>query len=91
MSVHVLPNALDNPRLGLSVSRKVGNAVKRNSVRRRMREIFRSAAERLPGDVDIVVSARAAASDAGFGELNDEFLRALDRLSGRADNAGGGS
>ena len=62
--------------MGLSVSKKVGVAVKRNAVRRRLREIFRFAASDLPGGVDVVVSARAAAADAGFDELNEEFHEA---------------
>lgn len=82
-SVHALPNASGNSRLGLSVSRKVGGAVKRNGVRRRLREIFRSAGSALPGDLDIVVSARPAAATATFEELDEEFSRALDILNAR--------
>lgn len=67
--------------MGLSVSKKVGVAVKRNAVRRRLREIFRSAASDLPGGVDVVVSARAAAADAGFEELKQEFLAAMRKLN----------
>ncbi len=81
LSVHALPNAAGNPRLGLSVSKKVGVAVKRNGVRRRLREIFRSVAPNLPGGADIVVSARPAAAEAGYEELNEEFLRALRKLN----------
>ena len=67
--------------MGLSVSKKVGVAVKRNAVRRRLREIFRSVAPDLLGGVDVVVSARAAAADAGFEELNEEFLAAMRKLN----------
>ena len=67
--------------MGLSVSKKVGVAVKRNAVRRRLREIFRSAAPELPGGVDVVVSARAAAADAGFEELKQEFVAAMRKLN----------
>ena len=80
-SIHALPNSVGRPRLGLSVSKKVGVAVKRNVVRRRLREIFRSAAPELPGGVDVVVSARAAAADAGFEELKQEFLAAMRKLN----------
>ena len=79
-SVHALLNGAGNPRLGLSVSKKVGNAVKRNLVRRRLKEIFRSAASELPRGVDIVVSARPASVGADFADLSDEFRRALDKL-----------
>ena len=80
-SVHSLPNTLGKPRLGLSVSKKVGTAVKRNGVRRRLKEIFRSSAEKLPGDLDLVISARPAAAEASFEELNKEFVRSLGKLN----------
>lgn len=80
-SVHALPNSVGRPRLGLSVSRKVGVAVKRNAVRRRLREIFRSVAPGVPAGLDLVVSVRAAAADADFDELNLEFLAALRKLN----------
>jgi ribonuclease P protein component len=51
-------DAADGPRLGLSVSRKVGGAVERNRIKRVLREIFWAEAERLPGDADYVVVAR---------------------------------
>ena len=65
----------------MSVSKKVGTAVKRNAVRRRFKEIFRSSSARLPVDLDFVVSARPAAAEASFSELNEEFLNAMRRLS----------
>ena len=79
-SVHAFPNGFGTPRLGLSVSRRVGNAVTRNTVRRRLREVFYSTLPEIPGDLDLVVSARPAAAEAAFGELRDEFVRALRKL-----------
>ena len=81
-SVHAFPNEIGTSRLGLSVSRKVGNAVTRNVVRRRLREVFHSTIGRIPGSLDLVVSARPPASEATFEELGQEFLRALDKLDG---------
>lgn len=63
------------------MSKKVGTAVKRNRVRRRLKEIFRSSADDLPGGLDFVISARRAAAEASFEELNEEFLRSLRKLS----------
>ena len=79
--MHALPNGLGEPRLGLSVSKKVGSAVTRNGVRRRLKEIFRSSRGGLPGDMDLVVSARPAAADASYQELNDEFSRSLGKIA----------
>lgn len=81
-SLHAFPNEHGNPRLGLSVSRKVGNAVTRNTVRRRLREVFRTS--EVPGNLDLVVSARPAAAGAAFGELRAEFGKALSKFAGTA-------
>jgi len=53
--VHGCENGLAQPRLGLSVSRKVGNAVVRNAWKRRIRDAFRRCRAELPAGVDIVV------------------------------------
>ncbi len=60
--------------------------MKRNRVRRRLKEVFRSSAAELPGDLDFVISAHPAAAEASFEELNEEFLRSLRKLNkGAAD------
>ena len=79
-SVHAFPNELGTLRLGLSVSKKVGNAVVRNTLRRRMREIFAAAAGEAQGNLDLVISARPPAREAAFEELREEFNRALHKL-----------
>ena len=80
--MHAFPNEHGTPRLGLSVSRKVGNAVTRNAVRRRLREVFNSCISETSRDLDLVVSARPAAAEATFEELRGEFSKALGRVSG---------
>ena len=79
-TVHAFPNEIGTPRLGLSVSRKVGSAVTRNAVRRRLKEVFYSALPEIPGNLDLVVSARPAAAEADLRELNEEFARSLRKL-----------
>jgi ribonuclease P protein component len=68
------------PRLGLSVSRRVGGAVDRNRIRRRLREIFRRNRD-LFGDRggDLVINARPPAAQASFTELRDEYRSLVGR------------
>ena len=81
-SVHAFPNEHGTPRLGLSVSRKVGNAVTRNAVRRRLREVFHSCISEMSKNLDLVVSAGPAAAEATFEELREEFSKSLGTVSG---------
>ena len=58
LMAYALPNQLGYPRLGMSVSRKVGNAVRRNRIRRQLREAFRLMQHDLPAGYDFVVVVR---------------------------------
>jgi ribonuclease P protein component len=61
------PEAADEPRLGISVGRKVGGAVERNRMKRLLREAFWSSASGLPPGHDFVLVARPDASELAEG------------------------
>lgn len=71
------------PRLGLSVSRKVGGAVDRNLVKRLLREAFAVEGQRLPADTDAVVVARPDARELAEREGLAGIQTALGELIGR--------
>src|SRR4051812_6073936 len=75
------------PRLGLSVSRRVGGAVERTRVKRVLREAFWVEAERLPADSDYVVVARPEAGPLaerdGMPGVRAALAELVDGLGGR--------
>ena len=56
--VHTRSNDLPYSRLGLSIPKRVGNAVKRNTIKRRCREAFRISQHELPHALDILITIR---------------------------------
>ena len=83
--VIVAPGETPEHRLGMAVGKRVGNAVRRNRIRRRLREAFRLNRHRIPGCYDIVVNARAELAEQSFEELTENLLGAVRRAAGRAD------
>jgi ribonuclease P protein component len=67
------------PRLGLSVSKKVGGAVQRNLLKRRIREIFRLNQEKIGLGVEVVVIPRKEASGLSYQELEDRIFSLFER------------
>lgn len=76
------PNAIGRVRVGFTVTKRVGKAVIRNRIKRRLKEAARRvfAAEGLPGH-DFVIIARPAAETRNFALLLDDMKRALLRLA----------
>jgi ribonuclease P protein component len=75
------PDEADPPRLGFTVTKKVGNSVVRNRIRRRLREAARlsEGADFAPGR-DYVLVARREALTAPFDELRGDLARALKKI-----------
>lgn len=64
------------PRLGVTVSRKVGSAVVRNRIKRLIREAFRLQQHQLPPAMDLVVVARGLSREATLDDIKKELLDA---------------
>ncbi|NLF35438.1 MAG: ribonuclease P protein component [Clostridiales bacterium] len=80
LAVYCRKNRLGVNRLGITVGGKLGNAVVRNKLRRRIREIYRTHEEAFLPGWDIVVVGRARAVRAPYGTLQDSLLRLADKL-----------
>ena len=79
LALYARKNRLDQNRVGITVSKKLGGAVVRNRVRRRLREIYRLNEDLFLHGYDIVVVARSRATDASFEELSDAYLAAAKK------------
>ena len=73
----VKDNGLEHNRLGISVSKKVGNSVVRHTFCRKIREIFRLNNYQTVQGKDIIVTARSRAGSADYDRLNRDYLRLL--------------
>lgn len=78
--VYKLPTSQPLTRIGFTVSNKIGNAVCRNRIRRRLREAFRLNEDRIKTGFDIVVVARHKSAESDYRSLEAELLEALSSL-----------
>lgn len=74
----LLPEGPEAPRVGFVVSKKIGNAVVRNRVTRRMREIIRPQLAQLPPTAAVVVRALPGIDAQAFDQLEADLTGALD-------------
>ncbi len=72
--MYVLKNDTGKNRLGISVSKKVGNSVVRHHLTRLLRESYRLHEDMFHSGWDIVVVARAGAKNASYHQINDALL-----------------
>ena len=84
--MYVMDNPDGKSKLGISVSKKVGNSVIRHRVTRLIRESYRLNRHMFNSSLNIIVIARATAKDKGFAEIESAFLH-LTRMHKIATNA----
>ena len=82
MVVRFVPNDRDHDRFGISTGRRLGGAVQRNRVRRRVREVLRQAPNETGHGWDILIVARPACAGATFDELHATLEGLLDAIRG---------
>lgn len=78
--VYYLPNQLGVTRIGFSISKKVGNSVVRNRVRRRIRESFRLNFSGF-GGYDLIFVARVRSNQADYSELTKSLKYIFRKIS----------
>lgn len=72
--MYILPNGLERNRLGISVSKKVGNSVVRHHITRLVRESYRLQEEHFQCGLDIIVIGRVNAKEKGFHEIESALI-----------------
>lgn len=77
--LYARPNRLGINRIGITAGKKLGKAVVRNRVRRRLREVYRLNEDRFQSGWDIVVVARSRCITASFEKLTDSYLSLAEK------------
>ena len=78
--VYCRRNGKTENRLGLTVSTKIGGAVQRNRIRRRLKEIYRLNEHTLRSGYDVVIVARTRSRYAGYKEIETSVLSLFRKL-----------
>jgi len=77
--IYYRKNKLDNLRLGITVTKKVGKAVVRNRIRRRLREVFSEFSDKIPPSYDIIIVSRTKAAHCDYSELKSALKYLLNK------------
>ena len=81
--VFALPNDVELSRLGLTVTKRTGNSVVRNRIRRKLRDAFRRRRDEMPTGLDLVINARRSVLDTSSEKLERDLLDAVRELHGK--------
>jgi ribonuclease P protein component len=76
----VLLNKSEKPRIGITVTRKIGDSVERNRARRLVREAFRKNKWLVPNGVDIVINVKHRLVEASYQEIEGDFITFLKKV-----------
>lgn len=79
--LYVVSSKTKNIKVGLAVTRKIGHAVVRNRVRRRLREIIKKQVPNLKQNYNIIVVARENVINASFEKLTNEFIKLIKKAN----------
>ena len=77
--LYMLENGRPHHRLGITASRKIGRAVVRNRIKRRLREIFRTNKQAVFPHCDLVVNAKRSAARARNQQIQEDILKGILR------------
>ena len=77
--LYMLENGRPHHRLGITVSRKIGRAVVRNRIKRRLREVFRTNKQAIFPHCDLVVNAKRAAARAHNQQIQEDIRKGILR------------
>lgn len=80
-AVFLRPNGLELSRFGWSIKKALGSAVKRNRIRRRIREIIRLHRQEIAPGWDIVIHPRSSVATGKFSAATDDLLKLLPRAN----------
>lgn len=78
--IYLLKNRLGSNRLGITASKKVGKSVKRNRIKRLIKENYRLMEDFIPAGLDIVIVARSIEKEYGFAGIQKEMKSLLKKM-----------
>ena len=83
--IRFAPSNLERSRLGITVTKKVGNAIVRNRLKRFVREYFRLNCHRMENYLDLVIIAKRSAAGLNSNQAFNSLTKLFDYISGNVD------